>query len=109
MMHTLTFETKDLEAIELLKGIAQKMGIEAREDSHPIPQLHFVEPKNEAARAFLELKKKYPPIRVPDDIDINGIIDEVNNDGYMFEDVTDNSQLRTYLINLNTKVCDLIR
>ena len=91
MTHILTFETEDLEAIELLKGVAQKMGIEAKEDSRPIPQLHFDEPKNEAARAFLELKKKYPPMRVPDDIDINDIIDEVNSNDYMFEDNADSN------------------
>lgn len=86
MTHTLLIETKDIEGLELLKALAKKMGFRAEEQaivenegSQPIST------NNEALRKFLEVKKKYPPRRVPDDIDVNEIIDEVNNMDYLFE------------------------
>lgn len=88
MTYILTIKGQDLESIEILEKTARKIGLETQtteDDSNDFAERKFIAPKNEAAKLFLEMERKYPPRKISSDVDINKIFDEVNNMDYLFE------------------------
>lgn len=72
MTHIITIETNNATYFEQIKKFAQKLGVTTTERHEP------EKPMNQAAQQFLELQNTYPPRKVPKNIDINAIINEVN-------------------------------
>ncbi|WP_097126417.1 hypothetical protein [Spirosoma fluviale] len=71
MTHTITIETTNPTDFELIKGLAQRLGL-------PIVEKHEDTGTSHAAQEFMELQKKYPPRKISKEVDLNAIIDEVN-------------------------------
>lgn len=72
MTHIITIETDNATHFEQIKHLAQQLGVATVERHEPQKTI------SPAAQQFLELQKKYPPRKMPKDIDLNAIIDQVN-------------------------------
>ena len=92
MTYSLIIKGPDLKSLKVLEKTAREMGLETQtteDDSNDIAERKFIAPKNEAAKLFLEMERKYPPRKISSDVDINKIFDEVNNTDYLFENMVE--------------------